>query len=686
MLGLLSIPALTQAGITHIEIANTEDYSPGTAYGAVGAYEKLTGAITGEVDPNNPKNAIITDLVLAPVNANGKVEYTADFIMIKPKDMTKANGILRYDAPNRGNMLTYPPDPVLLKRGYVILYGAWQGDVPKSNPSRLTLTVPVAKNADGSPITGLYRSELVPTAPSPQMALPGGVYNGTMMPYEPVSLDNTGASLTRRVKQTDPHIFILNSDWKFARCNTTDNPFPGKPDSKTICLKGGFDPNYLYELVYTAKDPKVMGLGLAAVRDYVTFFHYGEADSVGNPNPVAGRIKHILGQGTSQCGNFMKTFIHLGFNQASDGSRVFNGVYSHVAARQTQVNARFAVPGGGGGLRTDHTAFGQTAPRGLAEDSYDAVSGRVGGVMAWCSATNTCPKFFLGFSGTEFYVLQGSPVFTDAYGLMDVTQPDNTRIYFYSSTQHGGAGGTASITWNPIWTPAATNASIYPAGTVAHHNDTFRALWIALEDWVVRNLAPPPSEHPKVSDGTLVRPDQLVFPVMKGLTWKVAGIDTPIPEFKYLGWYNDWPLLDFGPRFLPQDDSGIADHLPPYYMGKDYGILVPQVDADGLDIAGIRSVDVQAPIGTSLDFNYNANLAWNDLFGLSGSYIPFHKTRAARLVAGDTRLSLEERYGTQKGYVVAVTKAANDLVVRRFLLREDADRIIANAATNPILP
>ena len=520
VLGLLSIPALTQAGITHIEIANTEDYGPGTAYGAVGAYEKLTGAITGEVEPNNPKNAIITDLVLAPVNANGKVEYTADFIMIKPKDMTKANGILRYDAPNRGNMLTYPPDPVLLKRGYVILYGAWQGDVPKSNPSRLTLTVPVAKNADRYPITGLYRSELVPTAPSPQMALPGGVSGGTMMPYEPVSLDNTGASLTRRVKQTDPHIFILNSDWKFARCNTTNNPFPGKPDSKTICLKGGFDPNYLYELVYTAKDPKVMGLGLAAVRTRHLFPLRGSRLGW-KPKSRGRKIKHILGQGTSQCGNFMKTFIHLGFNQASDGSRVFNGVYSHVRRGKRRSPHGSPVPGGGGGLRPTIPPLDRLL-RGLAEDSYDAVSGRVGGVIAWCSATNTCPKFFLGFSGTELYVLQGSPVFRmpmAKWTSLSQTIPASTFTPALSTEGlegplllHGTRSGLQRL---PM------PASIRPARS--HHNDTFRALWIALEDWVVRNLAPPPSEHPKVSDGTLVRPDQLVFPVMKGLTWKVAA-------------------------------------------------------------------------------------------------------------------------------------------------------------------
>lgn len=194
----------------------------------------------------------------------------------------------------------------------------------------------------------------------------------------------------------------------------------------------------------------------------------------------------MLCQGTSQSGNFLKTFLHLGFNPALDGGRVCDGIYAHVAARHTNVNTRFAVPGGGG-LRTDHTAFGQTAPRALAADYVDEVSGRRGGIMRRCTQSNTCPKFFLGLSGTEFWQLQGSLVLTDACGLRDLTQPDNVRIYYYSSTQHGGAGGIGSITWNPA-------STVYPRGTVVEFNDTLGALFIALEDWVVRGLEPPPAQ------------------------------------------------------------------------------------------------------------------------------------------------------------------------------------------------
>lgn len=668
-----------------LTISTTEDF-PGS-FGTVGEYERLSGSVAGEVDPADPKNAVIQDLQLAPKNARGMVEYQAEFVMLKPKDMSRASGVLRYDAPNRGNILTMlnpattPSDAVYLERGYVLLYSAWQGDVPKSSAARLTLTVPVARNTDGSSITGPYRSELIPSAATPVMALPGGVFNGSMIPYEPASLDNTlpGYSLTRRINETDARVAIAPSEWKFANCDNAANPFPGTADGSKVCLNGGFDPRYLYELVYVAKDPKVMGVGLAALRDTVSFFRAKAVDSAGTANPLAGHITHAIGQGTSQSGNAMKTFLHLGFNQALDGSKVFDGLYAHVAARQTNINTRFAVPGGGGAIRTDHTAFGQTAPRALDKDYVDPLTGRAGGVMTRCAASNTCPKFFLGLSGTEFWQLQGSPVLTDAYGFSDLVQPDNARIYYYASTQHGGNGGTSSIAYVP-------SNSVYPRGTVTHHTDTFRALFIALEDWVVRDVAPPASQVPTIAGGTLVRPEQLVFPQMRGLSWPVAGVATAIPVFDYRAWFNGYKVLDYGPQYVPQDESGIASLLPPL-VGQDYAILVPQVDpSTGLTTSGIRGVEAQAPLGTSVEFNYVATPGLVDLTSLTGSYFPFHTTEAARLAAGDTRPSLESLYGNQAGYVSAVTAAAHDLVAQRFLLQRDADLRIQQAAATVVLP
>ncbi|MBU4611154.1 hypothetical protein IMZ29_11605 [Achromobacter sp. GG226] len=646
------------------------------SWGTAGAYQRIDGRLTGEVDPAAPANAIITDLDLAqPRNARGMVEYTTEFVLFTPANAAAGNGVLRYDAPNRGNLLTLSgglPDRMLLERGYSVLFSAWQGDVPKSSPARLTLDVPVARQANGDPVTGPYRAELVPQTRSADLPLPGGVFNGSMIPYAPVSLDNTrpGYSLTRRVRETDAREPIPASQWAFARCDAA-TPFPGTPDPTRVCLSGGFDPDGLYELVYEARDPKVMGVGLAALRDTVAFFRHASRDADGTPNPLAGHIRHALGQGTSQSGNFMKTFLHLGFNQDLEGRRVFDGIFAHVAARQTQVNARFAVPGGGGGLRTDHTAFGQSAPRGLATDYHDSISGRTGGILARCTQTSTCPRFFLGLSGTEFWVLQGSPVLTDAEGLADLVQPDTARIYYYASTQHGDG----NVAFNPA-------QGRYPTGTEARFGDTFRALWVALEDWVVRDVAPPANAVPRLADGSLVRPADLQMPQIRGLRWSDGR---QIPDVVYRGLHNDFERLDYGPQYRHADESGIATQLPPRQTGQHYAILVPQLDADGLDIAGIRDVGAAVPTGTSLGYNEVVGRPWEDLLGLSGSFLPFHTTRAARLAAGDSRPSLEERYGDHAGYVAAVQRAVDDLVARRLLLPADGERRVAEARAANVL-
>ncbi len=644
-----------------LNIAKTEDVA-GT-FGTVGAYERLTGTFTGEVDPKDPKNTIIQDLTLAPLNANGKVEYTADFVLLKPKDMTKANGVLRYDAPNRGGIVGI--DSYFASRGYVFLSSAWQGDVP-AGTGKVTLAVPVAKNADGSSITGTYRAELLPTATTTNsLALPNGAFNSGAIPYAPASLDNTlaGYSLTKRINETDPRQFIPATDWKFAKCDAT-TAFPGTPDGTNICVKGGFDAKYLYELIYVAKDPKVMGLGFAAVRDIVAFFHNKDKDAAGTANPVSGRIKNAIASGVSQCGNFMKTLIHLGFNQDVDGKQVFDGVFAQIAARQNNLNMRFSVPGGGGGIRTDHTAFGQGGTRGLDPAYVDNVSGRSdGGILKRCDATKTCPKLFVGFSGTEFWDLQGSPILTDALGTVDLVQPANARIYYYASSHH--ILGFASL-------PGASIGALYATNNNVAATSVVRALYQDLEDWVVAGTAPPDSQVPKLSNGTLVRPAQVTFPAIPGVT--------------YTGLVTTYPLLDWGPQYKAQDETGIATQLPPAYLGKDYAILVPQVDSDGNDVAGIRSVDVAAGLGTNTGWNVTNRPGIVDNGGLFGAYFPYQKTAAARLAAGDPRPSLEERYATQAGYVAAVTAAANSLVSKRFMLQVDADAAIAAATAKVILP
>ena len=291
---------------------------------------------------------MITDLGLAPRNAAGKVEYAADFVLLKPMDMARASGILRYVAPNRGGA-AIAADPYFLARGEVFLWGAWQGDVPRG-PGRLALDVPVARNPDGSPITGTVRVEFVGRRGRPARgdAAAGQRLQPRPGPYPPARLDDPTAVLTRRRNEGDPRLFIPRDDWAFAASDFAGHPFPGRPVPARVSLRGGFAPESLYELVYTARDPKVMGLGLAAVRDTVAFFRHEAEDGAGDPNPLGSRIRFAIGTGVSQSGNFLKTFVHLGFNEDTDGRRVFDALFPIVAARQTNLNARFAVARGRG--------------------------------------------------------------------------------------------------------------------------------------------------------------------------------------------------------------------------------------------------------------------------------------------------------------------------------------------------
>ncbi len=439
-------PAVAQ--VTRVEILQREAPAlGGKSYGDAGQYEKIEGRVHGQVDPRNPLNKIITDLDLAPRNSAGNIEYAADFVVLKPMDMFRSRGILRYVAPNRGGAVL-AADPYFLAQGEVFLWGAWQGDVPRRS-GRLALDVPVARNGDGSPITGTVRVEFVGQRGTAltEMPLQGNAYNRDQVPYPPASLDDRTAILTRRRNEGDTRIFIPRYEWAFAASNASDKPFPGTPDPAMISLNGGFLPKTLYELIYTAKDPKVMGIGLCAVRDMVSFFRRGGVNGSDNPSPLGRHIKYALGTGVSQSGNFLKTFVHLGFNEDIDGRRVFDGVFPIVAAKQTHLNARFAVPGGGGGLRAEHRAFGQSSTRGFAAGFRDDVRNHTGGIFSRCAGTKTCPKTFLALSGTELWALQGSPALTDAHGTKDLEQPDNVRIRTW-------AGITRS--WFPLWTATET--------------------------------------------------------------------------------------------------------------------------------------------------------------------------------------------------------------------------------------
>ncbi|HKQ73088.1 MAG TPA: hypothetical protein VJ810_05125, partial [Blastocatellia bacterium] len=311
---ILGFAANVEARVTRIVIEQKQSPAyEGRSFGGVGQYEILVGKAYGELDPKDPHNTIVTDLQFAPRNSRGAVEYVATFTLVKPMDLAKANGVLLYAVPNRGNRITPSAfgvagesgEEFFLKRGYIILHSGWQGDLP-NRPGAETITVPIAKNPDGSSIVGpaIARFSNMPAGAS-VISLP--------VAHETASLDTAKSTLTKRASEEGAVIPISGAEWAFADCGET--PFPGAPDANKVCVKGGFDPAYLYELRYVAKDPLVLGIGFAATRDINAFFRREAKDDSNQANPVAGKITRSIAQGISQSGNFIKTFIHLGFNQ-----------------------------------------------------------------------------------------------------------------------------------------------------------------------------------------------------------------------------------------------------------------------------------------------------------------------------------------------------------------------------------
>ncbi|PWU07735.1 MAG: hypothetical protein C5B51_09325 [Terriglobia bacterium] len=655
---LLSVTA-AQARISKIVIERRESPAyQGQSFGETGRYERLIGRAYGELDPKAPLNAIITDLQLAPRNARGMVEYSATFVLIKPLDLGKASGVLLYEVPNRGNSAvaraSNNPGAIAdyLKRGHVVLTSGWQGDLAPADTLQ-TITVPVAKNEDGTSITGPVLAQFS-DMPANTSTLP--ILIGRTAHPQPLSLDTTKATLTRRAYDGSALFPIRATDWSFADCSKS--PFPGTPDPGKVCIKGGFNPAYLYELVYTAKDPQVLGIGFAATRDLNAYFKSGDASE------LPRKMEFAAAWGNSQSGNFLRTLVHLGFNQDEAGRIVFEGMNPNIAVRQLAMNLRFAAPGGAAGLY-------EPGSDGVLwwSDYTDEVRGRPrGGLLDRCSASGTCPKVVETFGSSEFWDLRASPNLVGTRADRDIPLPPNVRRYYFPGVTHGGGPGGFSTA-----TPRPPNRCELPANPNPS-SDTLRALMVALVDWVAKGTPPPPSQYPRLDQSQLTLPTQaaLGFPIISGV---------PLPD----GNINPFYDYDFGRSFRYNDLSGAISMEPP--VVKQVMIsLVPKVDADGNETSGVASVLHQAPLGTYVGWNVFAEgYSKGRNCGLVGGYIPFAKTKTERAAAGDPRPSLEERYHDHAGYVAQVQTAAKRLVEQRFLLPDDADRLVREAEASDVL-
>lgn len=664
--------AAADAKVTRITITSHESptYS-GVSFGSVGQYEKYVGTATGEIDPADRRSAIITDINLAPLDANGKVTYTATFTLIKPIDTTKGNGVLFYNEVNRGNRnFPYsiggdPGDGFMQNRGYTLLWSGWQGDVaPAANNGNETVQVPVAKNPNGSPVTGpvIFRfwNEPAGTNTVALTTIPPGAFTNNV--YQPLTLDTTQAQLETHSHETPNGVDgivtpIASTDWAWADCRTV--PFPGTPDPTRVCLKNGVDPTLLYQLVYTGKDALVLGVGLAAERDVISFFRYEAADSFGNANPLAGGTSHVLAEGTSQAGNALKTFVHLGFNEDESGRIVIEGMNDFVAARQTPINFRFAFPGGAATLTEPGSE-----PVLWWSSFTDVVRGRpTASMLDRCSATNTCPKILETFGATEFWDLRVSPGLIGTAANVDIPLPPNVRRYYYPGTTHTGGGGGFSLNGGNSGCTLQANAN--------PETDTQRALFVDLTDWVVNSIDMPPSNYPTLAAGTLVPANK---PAM-GFPSGIPGIPNDAPN----GIINALNDYDFGATFIYNDMSGVISREPPL-VKQVIPEYVVRTNGDGNEVAGVPSILHQLPLGTYLGWNVTASGFFKgEICAFTGGYVPFAQTFAQRLATNDPRPSIAERYSTVGNYYFAASQIAKHLIAQRLLLPADAARITSQA-------
>jgi hypothetical protein len=666
-----------------------------TSYGEAGQYEQIAGRAFGELDPSDPRNKLIQDIELGK-DKDGKVRYVASFVITKPIDMTKASGMMWHDVPNRGRPLTL--DSTERAFGDVGLASAWQGDNASTSATLGTavrptmsvggnhwLQVPVAKNPDGSPITGLVLGRIINRSGAGAQPL---IVQTNPVPYMPATLDTSKAKFVSRDHETTDGVVtgetpIAAADWKWCGGGTFDAPVELTKLPVQICLKGGFNRAKLYQVVYTAKDPYILGIGFAAWRDVASFFKFEAKDDAGTANPLAGIIKHSITRGRSQSGNYLRGWIHFGFNQDEAKRQVHDGMWPIIAGRRIALNHRWAQPDGVVELYQAGSEGAQwwvpypDEKRGLPARS----------VLDRCMATKTCPKIVEQFGAAEIWGLKLGAEWVGTSSKEDIPLPDNVRRYYIGSTPHGGGAGGfdtslpgVGLPTKPIECPGNNSGvGVLPANPLPHA-ETFRALSVHFRNWVVRNTPPPPSRYPTMRAGQLVEPTKAAmrFPTIPGLrgTAPEPGFINPLIDY------------DWGPGFDPNDASGVPTNAPPR-IKQVIRTLVPKVDADGNEVGGLPVVLLEAPLGTYLGWNITADgdkpFHKGKLCMYAGGMVPFAKTRAERVASGDPRLSLEERYADHAGYVAAVRKAAAKVTADGFLLQRDADALVKQAEGSGVL-
>jgi hypothetical protein len=646
----VALAGSAEARVVRVSIERREPVLAGRPFGLAGAYETLVGTVEFALDPSLPPNQAIVDLALAPRNAQGEVVFSADLYVLKPKNLARGNGRVYYEVPNRGGKgilrrLQYARssldpreeadfgDGWLMEQGFSLVWMGWQWDVPEQ-PGLLRLRAPIA-TAGGRPITGLVRSVVLVDEPKPVAPLGDRGHAA----YPAIDPDGPDSRLFVRDQRLDPPRLLPRRSWRFE-------------GATGVALDGGFEPGRLYEVVYKSRDPRVMGCGLAATRDLISFFK----NEAGPANPLAGTTL-AYAHGISQSGRFLRHLLYQGFNQDEQGRRVFDGVIAEVAgAGRGSFNHRFAQASRDGYQHwnvhypTDVFPFTDLPAR-------DPETGVTAGLLDRASASDSLPKLFHVMTAFEYWSRAGSLVHTDPAAARDEALPETSRVYFIASAQHG----PGSL---PPVEAGTANGGTYPTNP----NDfrpLLRALVRALDLWVARGVPPPASRYPRIADGTLVTPERAGWP-------SLPGVRLPLVR-------NEPARMDYGPGWA----KGIITLEPPR-LGRVYPALVPAVDADGNDRGGIRLPEIAVPLATQTGWNprHPRTGAPDALAGVVGSYLPLARTKAAREASGDSRLSLEERYPDRASYLGRVAESALALTRERLLLPQDVAFVVERAAAH----
>ena len=647
--------------VTRLEIASQKPFADGQSFGSAGPYTQIDGTAHFSVDPLHPANETIADLKLAPRNEQGQVEFSADFRILRPEDAVKGNRRLLLDVLNRGKALALrninsapdiapdaPLDPgngFLMREGYTLVWCGWQHDVPDS-PGLLRIRAPEAME-DGEPVSG----KIVVTFQTNAVVQSQYLSDRMHRAYPSNHLESWESVMTVQDDEDAPEQVIPRDQWWFARLEDGRRI----PDPCYVHLEGGFQPGKVYQVIYSTTGAPVAGLGLVATRDIASCLRFD----------TEGRLEHAYAFGVSQSGRFLRSFLYHGLNRDEAGRAVFDGFMPHVAGgKRGEFNQRFAQPSSQA-TRSVNSLFPfadspQTDPdTGLTDGLLSRLSHictRDGGDL---------PKVMYTYTSSEYWAGHGALVHTDVEGQRDVEPPDSVRVYAFAGTQHA-LGGLPLTDVDP-----ADGYRGAHAFNCLDYRALLRAALVNLDRWVSNGELPPPSQHPRISDGTAVAPyDAAAF--LEAL----PGVKLPQPVRKFT-------RLDFGP------DPGVPSVVPAA-VGRDYPCLVSQVDADGNEVAGIRLPLVSVPLATHLGWNRRhadiggegQTLSTGGASGgtLRGASIPFAATRCEREETGDPRPSIEERYASRQSFLEQAEAAARQLAADGYLLEEDVEPLVSQAA------